>query len=563
MSEISRTGAPALPPAGPAAPTPAQPPAPAPAGPETAAATPTAADAASRILEKPPQAGGRDAAAAQPAPGQTAPGRAAPQDAVRTSEIAEAARSGRAIEAQVAARDGNAVVLRSQAGTTFVLTGNPKLVDYLTQGSAVRLAVQSSAPVTVAVLAASGITLSPPLSALLQSPTPTQMALAVPQVQAITATLPQPGQRLAAQVLPDTAAPGQTAAGQTAATASGAAAPPLPAGTQAQVVVRSVALPGMENTPLPGAAAAAAAKAAPPPPVIPGGIIPGSSPAQQLNAVVTGQNQAGQTLLRTPQGLLGVDFGQALPPGTQVTLEVTALLRPASPAVTQLGPAPLAGVLQRLQGGWPLLQQTIDAVRGLNPDLAARITLALPQPNARLAASALQFMAAAAMGSAQAWIGAEAARVLKDAGRGDLLSKLDDDFRDLARLNQRGADQDWQALTMPMLVQGKVEAVQIFMRRRRDTRKKQQQTRFIIDFSLESSGLVQFDGFFSEKRLDLILRVEHEFGPAFKNDVRQIFDDAMAITGMTGSLAFHEREAPIPWPSAELSAPGPSQQVTV
>jgi len=559
MSEIGRTGAPVLPPAGPAASTPATPPA-QPASPETAA-TPAGADAASRILEKPPQSGGRDSAAAA----QPAPGRSAPQDAVRTSEIAEAARSGRAIEAQVAARDGNAVVLRSQAGTTFVLTGNPKLVDYLTQGSAVRLAVQSSAPVTVAVLAASGITLSPPLSALLQSPTPTQMALAVPQVQAITATLPQPGQTLAARVLPDTATPGQP--GTAATPATGPA--PLPAGAQAQVVVRNVALPGTapppvtENSPLPGAVAAAAAKAAPPPPPAIPGASAGNTPAQQLTAVVIGQNQAGQTLLRTPQGLLGVDFGQALPPGTQVTLEVTALLRPASPAVTQLGPAPLAGVLQRLQGGWPLLQQTIDAVRGLNPELAARMTQALPQPNARLAASALQFMAAAAMGSAQAWIGAEAAKVLKDAGRGDLLQKLDDDFRDLAKLNQRGADQDWQALTMPMLVQGKVEAVQIFMRRRRDARKKQQQTRFIIDFSLESSGLVQFDGFFSEKRLDLILRVEHEFGPAFKNDVRQIFDDAMAITGMTGSLAFHEREAPIPWPSAELSTPGPSQQVMV
>lgn len=467
---------------------------------------------------------------------------------MRTSEVAEAARSGRAIDAQVAARDGNAVVLRSQSGTTLVVSGNPKLVDFLVPGGAVKLAVQPGTPPSVTILSANGLTLTPPLSALLQSPTPTQMALAVAQPQAAQGgalqpgQLPQPGQVLAATVLPQPAASGQMPQ-----------AGVLPEGTQAQVIVKSVALPGGE------AAAAAGGRASP---LLLESAGAGAS-AGQMQAVVTGQAANGQTLLRTAQGLLGVSLPQTLPPGTQLTLEMSALVRPAGPPPMQVGPAPLAGVLQRLQGGWPILQQTLDAVRGVNPDLAARMAQALPQANARLAANALHFMAAAAMGSAQVWLGAEAAQALKEAGRGDLLKKLDDDFRDLGRLNQRGGDQDWQALTMPMLVQGKVEAVQIFMRRRKDPRSKQKQTRFLIDFNLESSGLVQFDGFFSDHRLDLILRVEHEFGPAFKVDVQQIFDDALAITGMTGTLQFREREAPIPWPSPELAPRGPSQQLTV
>src|SRR3546814_11010783 len=74
------------------------------------------------------------------------------------------------------------------------------------------------------------------------------------------------------------------------------------------------------------------------------------------------------------------------PPGAQVTLELAALVRPAPPAATTVGPAPLAGVLSRLQGQWPVLQQTLDAIRAADPALAQRLQdQLLPQPNARLA----------------------------------------------------------------------------------------------------------------------------------------------------------------------------------
>src|SRR3546814_16346705 len=79
-------------------------------------------------------------------------------------------------------------------------------------------------------------------------------------------------------------------------------------------------------------------------------------------------------------------------------------------------------------------------------------------------------------------------------------------------------------------------SIQIFMRRRRDKKRRQNQTRFIIDFNLESTGPIQFDGFISVKQLDLILRSETTFGPAFRLDVSAIFEEAIALTGMTGSI---------------------------
>ncbi|WP_341898090.1 hypothetical protein [Ferrovibrio terrae] len=296
---------------------------------------------------------------------------------------------------------------------------------------------------------------------------------------------------------------------------------------------------------------------------IPTGNLPAPGAASQvLTGIVTGQGQTGQVLVATPQGVLSLNLPQALPPGTQLALELTAITKPPTPAPTALGPAPLAGILTRLQGGWPLLQQTLDAVRAADPALAQRLhTELLPQPNARLASTALQFMAAAAAGSAQAWLGSEAVRKLEQSGRGELLKKLDDDFRELGRLNQRQGDNDWQALVMPMMIGGKVEAIHIFMRRRKDAKKQQKQTRFIIDFDLESTGPIQFDGFVSVKQLDLILRSETEFGPAFRLDVGAIFEEALAITGMVGSLRFHDREKPLPWPSPELESRGPSTEL--
>jgi len=281
-----------------------------------------------------------------------------------------------------------------------------------------------------------------------------------------------------------------------------------------------------------------------------------------VTGIVTGQTQTGQVTVSTPQGVLALNLPQPLPPGTQIAFELGTITRPPATTPTQLTPAPLGGVLARLQDGWPNLQATLDAIRTADPALAQRLqTELLPQPNARLASTALQFIAAAAVGNAQAWLGSEAVRRLEQSGKGELLKKLDDDFRDLGKLNQRQGDNDWQALVMPMMIGGRVEPIQIFMRRRKDPKKQQKQTRFIIDFDLEHTGPIQFDGFVGTKQLDLILRSETEFGPAFRVDVMAIFEEALAITGMVGSLRFHDREKPLPWPSPELDSRGPSTEI--
>lgn len=567
-----------------------------------------------------PAPGGSTSAPTQQAP--SSPTVVLQDDAADIATSARELARGGQISAQVVARDNTALLIRTAAGNTMALTNLAQAFEQAnlaTLNAAIKLQLNPANPQQVTVLSVNNTTLPLPMPAQAMPPTAAQLALAAsppqPASSSAAPTLPQAGQTLQAVLvtqapnstatalpagsqvqvtvqtvtLPNAAPAATPAAVPAASVATPTATPPLPTPAMPQV-----AAPPSAATPAPSMPAAQPA-AAPPgipqaagtppvavptpaqPPVLPTAPPAGTAatlPAQALatpaaavasapiTAVVTGQSQTGQVLVSTPQGVLSLNLPQPLPPGTQLVLELGAITRPPGATPTQLTPAPLAGVLTRLHDGWPSLQLTLDAIRAADPALAQRLqTELLPQPNARLASTALQFIAAAAVGNAQAWLGSEAVRKLEQSGRGDLLKKLDDDFRELGRLNQRQGDNDWQALVMPMMIGGKVEPIQIFMRRRKDPKKQQKQTRFIIDFNLESTGPIQFDGFVGTKQLDLILRSETEFGPAFRLDVMAIFEQALAITGMVGSLRFHEKEKPLPWPSPELDSRGPSTEI--
>lgn len=581
-------------------------------------------------------------------PAQQTPPTSNPAGAAQISEALRALANGGQFAAQVVARDGAALLVRTATGATLSLTNLATALEQANIGTllnaALKLQLNPNNPQLASVVSANGVSFQPPLATTAQPPTAAQLALAAappvpPGPATPAAVLPQAGQVLTATVLPAVTSGPVLQAGTPPLPLAPRTA--LPPGSQVQVVVQSATppltppiAPGAPAAsapmpviaPLPGNPAPAAApnlSAAMPsvapapaagassvpsptilsPPAVAAPTLPlaATPPSQSISAppipaqpstspaispvplptsavaqmptprvaagamiagIVSGQGQAGQVLVSTPQAVLSLNLPQPLPVGTQIIMEVVTLTRPPTPAATALGPAPLGGVLTRLQGDWSTLQQTFDALRAADPALAQRLQAdLLPQPNARLASTALQFMAAAAIGNAQAWLGADAVRRLERDGRGDLLRKLDEDFGELGRLNQRQGDNQWQALVMPMLVGGKIEPIQIFMRRRRDQRKQQQQTRFIIDFNLESTGPIQFDGFVSTKQLDLILRSETEFGPAFRLDVSTIFENALQITGMTGTIQFRDHEAPLAWPSPELEGQGPSTEI--
>ena len=59
-----------------------------------------------------------------------------------------------------------------------------------------------------------------------------------------------------------------------------------------------------------------------------------------------------------------------------------------------------------------------------------------------------------------------------------------------------------------------------------------------VDFS--RMGRVQLDGLVhnANKRFDLIIRTDNQIPNRIQNDIRQIFENANDITGITGQLGF-------------------------
>lgn len=321
---------------------------------------------------------------------------------------------------------------------------------------------------------------------------------------------------------------------------------PLPTGTQLLVTVKAVTIPTaglaapsgspIASNPVPAAAATAT-------PVLPGMV---------LTAVVTARTVAGHTYLQSSIGPLVLPALERLPPGTEIQMQVESLRLPAppAPAVAVDAEGPLDALL-RLGRDWTGLREALAVLQEHDPTLVQKIhDTVLPQPNSRLAGAALLFLGALRGGDIAGWLGEPALQALDRLGRTDLAQRLGDDFRQLAALADERPGSDWRMLLLPILGGVDVRPALLFMRRRsggdrdRQARRKDP-TRFLLNLELAATGSLQLDGFVRDRRFDLVLRSRQELPGPWKHDLRGIWEEALAITGLTGHLAF---QAGDDWP---------------
>lgn len=230
---------------------------------------------------------------------------------------------------------------------------------------------------------------------------------------------------------------------------------------------------------------------------------------------------------------------EALPKGLRLTLEPVGPPRPPS-AVTDDRVSPL------LMRGWPALE---DAVSLLKHDAPAEhrilIGTLLAKPDTTLAAGIITFLAALKAGDIVAWLGEDVMRALSRS-RQDLMRRLKDDFRELARVADDPGAGDWRIAMVPLNAQTAVEQVRILTRRgsREDPDGAPgESTRFVVDVTLSRLGRVQIDGLVrrKEKRLDLVVRTAEPLPAVMREDIRRLFTQAADATGIAGMLAFDAR----------------------
>ncbi len=270
---------------------------------------------------------------------------------------------------------------------------------------------------------------------------------------------------------------------------------------------------------------------------------PTAAATRTVPAVVKGSTTTGEPVVDTSVGVLTLGATSALPSGTRLLLELPATgLAPGQDATTQ------APHNTALAFGWPALDTALQVLEKTEAPVApagtpATAGSAVPKPGPRLTSTILFFLQALSGGDLRGWLGGPAVEALQSAGRGDLVSRLSQDFAQLARLSE-AAGGDWRLLAIPLVDGNQVQQLRLFLRRRHSRPghgaddKSDSATRFVLEVALASFGDLQLDGLVREQRFDLILRSRRPLSSDMRRDIAAIFNEANDVAGHSGQISF-------------------------
>ena len=288
------------------------------------------------------------------------------------------------------------------------------------------------------------------------------------------------------------------------------------------------------------------AQMAPPPHGVASAAGPAAAPAAPtpVAGVVAGSGPAGETILSTPLGVLSLGGITRLPVGTTMMLDIAS--RPSGPAAS---PAVGDGAALPLARAWSPLAEALELVLRQEPIVAQQVLdTAVAQTGPRLASGLMFFLAALRQGDLAAWLGDVASRAIERHGRGDLLARMTDDFIQMARLatdpqtTTGPGQQDWRLMLLPLFDDGVLHQMRLWVRGEPNegsaADREEDDTRFLLEVELSRLGPMQLDGLVRRGRFDLILRTQHTLPNVMQDDIRTIFDDALAVGGYDGALTF-------------------------
>ncbi|BAE49299.1 DNA polymerase III [Paramagnetospirillum magneticum] len=312
------------------------------------------------------------------------------------------------------------------------------------------------------------------------------------------------------------------------------------------------ASPAIAQPTMPGTAPALPAG----PPVMPPA--PAAPPSQTvtLPAIVVAQPAGGAAVIQSPAGTLSLDVGMPMPIGSVLRLEVIGRPLPPPPL------APAAGPPQGLSpGGWPTLDQAVDALLQSDRQAAEQLMRMIPQAGPRLAAAMSLFAGAVRSGDARQLLSEPVTRGLEKAGRRDLADKLKKEFLDLAEEATRPMGRgDWQAITLPFAHGANVDPIDLYVHRPPNEDegggKKGSEQRFILEVRMSVLGRIQLDGLVQKdtKRFDLIVRTAEPLPAAMCRDIAGIFAECGQMTGIKGQVSFQAGRSFVDLPPAGAPA---------
>lgn len=267
-------------------------------------------------------------------------------------------------------------------------------------------------------------------------------------------------------------------------------------------------------------------------------------------------------VLLSPYGLMFSNTSHALGgtspllPGTVIFWSPVANPQPVNIAGS-LGALPLwpaAKTMPQSVFEWPDLNQLFRDKAGdpgLNQAWQTLIQNMIPNmvhPD-KMPGAILLLLQALNRGNISGWIGEKTVNALRDEGRQDLIARLVSDFATAAGRVTDPLQADTQRFVLPMVLHEQM--AKMVWQVKRDypdgqsndndpqERKNKTRTHFTVEVPTATLGELHMQGTVWRQQLDLNLKTTRPLDDAMQNGIRERFQTALAITGMTGQILFN------------------------
>jgi hypothetical protein len=260
---------------------------------------------------------------------------------------------------------------------------------------------------------------------------------------------------------------------------------------------------------------------------------------------IIGYTPSGNAVLHSPLGAIVLQGALALPLGTELALAIEPVVpMPATPLSS--GSLSLPQLLLSVARSWPSLADAIGLLRQNASNADTLATLArLPQAGPKLAAGLVAAMQAIRTNDAEALLGALVAARTGNAARDESARKVRQELAQVATMSQERPGIDWRCCFIPILDDGTIRQINLFYRRdrrkdRKDAKDETSGTRFIVEVDMSRMGPFQFDGLVRERQFDLMVRSHVALPPKFRQDITELFHEALALGDYRGGLVFQK-----------------------
>ncbi len=291
-------------------------------------------------------------------------------------------------------------------------------------------------------------------------------------------------------------------------------------------------------------------------------ISPNIQKAGYIQAVVIGTSQKGFPVVSTApfnndifskdQIFMISRQAKKLPAGTIITLAPKNNISLNIPSSSTL---PNINIMSNINdilasGKWISIDELSSYLINL-PDnsLIRAFSNIVPSPSrpANIPASIMFFIAAIKSGDITAWLGDKMISALKKDARGsNILSRIISEASNVSRLTADTVSSDWRAFPIPFMWQNEIEKIHLFYKKDEKQNEKEEnkngEARFILELNLSNMGDVQIDTLIRGKKMDMAVRTEIIFSSAMKQKMRDLYNNALEVSGMNGELHFQNNK---------------------